>query len=104
MKKEIRSIDKNLSQSKLKGEIIYGRFCQNEKGEYIGAGSQNIPVSQKFFDVIFYLINEAYRMTNATGMFMSIEQFLKWNSYIFYREIVSEDNNFSFLARNFRRM
>ena len=91
LQKEIRSVDKNLSWSGSRNKIIYGRFCQNEKKEYIGAGSQNVFVPQKFFDVIFHWVNGTYKMANEAGSFMSIEQFLKWNSYIFYREIVSGD-------------
>ncbi len=90
---KIRSVDKNLSFCAEKGEIIYGRFCQNEKGEHIGAGSQNIIIPEKLFSNLSFLINSAYKMALDAGMFMSIEQFLKWNSYIYYREIVSKEHN-----------
>jgi len=90
LQKKIRSVDKNLSFGAKNGEIIYGRFCLDEKNEYIGAGSQNIFVPKELFYIVFHLINGTYKMALDAEIFMSIEQFLKWNSYIYYREIVSK--------------
>ncbi len=80
---EIRTVDKNLSKAAKKNQIICGRFCRNERDEYIGAGSQNLFIPEDLFNLLRDLIGQAYKMAYDAGDLMSIDQFLKWNSYIF---------------------
>jgi len=86
---QIRSVDINLSRGACIGQIICGRFCQNEKGKYIAAGSQNITIPEKLFEILSRLIRGTYQLTINSGEEIKFEEFLKWNSYIYYREITA---------------
>lgn len=79
--------DSNLSAKTRAGDIFYGRFCPNEEGKHIAAGSQNLPISEHIWRDLNYLIRGTHQAVVRDGRRLSLPQFLKWNSYIYYREI-----------------
>ncbi len=87
--REITAWDVNLSKAATEGIIIYGRYSENENEKYIGSGAHGGFLPEPVFQFIHHLITETHEMTNREGIKMSIEEFLKWNSYIYYREIMA---------------
>lgn len=87
--KEIRVWDVNLSRSAKKGIIIHGRHCKNEEGRYIGAGARVTFVPEPVFEVLHNLILETLKMVRDEGVKITLPEFLKWNSYLYYREMMA---------------
>lgn len=87
--KEIMVWDVNLSRSAVKGMIIHGRHCQNEEGKYIGAGAKVTFVPSPVFEILKHLINETFKMVLEEGEKITFPEFLKWNSYLYYREMMA---------------
>jgi len=86
----IEAADRNLSMLAEPGMSIYGRFSKNEHEERISAGSALLFLPPPQDEFILYLINGARKMTaDAEGREPDLVPFLKWNSYVYYREILS---------------
>lgn len=85
--KEIVVWDVNLSNAAIAGIVVYGRYSKDENGKYIGSGSHGGFLPEPLFQLIHHFVTETHKGTNKGKSKMSIEEFLKWNSYIYYREI-----------------
>lgn len=86
-KEKIRVWDVNASKNSEKDAILYGRFCKNEEEKYIGAGSHSTYIPEEFFNALNYLITNTFRSVVDERADMTLKEFFKWNSYIYYREI-----------------
>lgn len=87
--KEIVVWDVNLSNAAIKGVIVYGRYSKDEKNKYIGSGSHGGFLSEALFQIAKLLITETHKMVCEEGAEITMAEFLKWNSYIYYREIMN---------------
>jgi hypothetical protein len=86
--KEITVWDVNLSKVATEGIVVYGRYSKDERGKYIGSGSHGGFLTEPMFEIIRQIILETYRGTNKGWAKMSLHEFLKWNSYVYYRDIM----------------
>jgi len=87
--KEITVWDVNLSNAAVEDVIVYGRYLKDERNKYIGSGSHCVFLSEALFQIARLLITETHKMVCEDGVKITMDEFLKWNSYIYYREIMN---------------
>ena len=89
---EKRVYDMNFSNVLEAGDIVYGRFSEDENGQNIGVGYTALLVAKSVFPKLKKLIDGTYAAVVKSGIKMTMEEFFKWNSYIYYREIIAINN------------
>ncbi len=86
----IQVTDRNLSRLVKPGMSVFGRFVRSGRGDHISAGSAVLALPTPQDEYIMHFINGAREMAaEAEGQEPALSPFLKWNSYVYYREMLS---------------
>lgn len=85
--KELQMWDTNISKNVKKGDILFARIVENEKGKYIGGGVNADIIPLQVFQMLKQIMLLTHKSTIGTSEESSFEDFLKWNSYIYIRDI-----------------
>lgn len=86
--KESRVYDRNSSRMVDVDQVIYSRHCAGSDGKIINCGSSITVVPEEKFEMLKVIILGTYELVNQEGYIISLSDFLKWNSYIYYRELM----------------
>ena len=79
--------ESNTSTLAEKGFYVTARVVEEKPGRHILGGSMSIPLHKELHRYIHFLISGGQKLSQKEFPDMNMEAFLKWNSYMYYREI-----------------